>query len=79
MAYDSTKSLQENFRCHPNAQGIGYITHAIHAACFGLDAIACGGMFLFHALFPFWCESAGSDGLKRMADHFREKDEQTSD
>lgn len=66
--------LPARFKKHPNEVGVGYIVHAVHAMGYAAETIVYGLMFLFHAIFPFWCTTSGSSGIKSLARKFEEKD-----
>ena len=76
--YDWQKSLSENLTDHPKEQGMTYREHCLRAFFIGIDALLLAIIFMVHAFFPFAFATTGSDGIKKLADHFRENDEQAT-
>lgn len=69
-----SRDIQDKFREHPNEVGMGYLVHLVHAMFFGIETLLYALMFMFHAVFPFWCITSGNDGIKAMAEEFTDED-----
>lgn len=51
---------------HLKETGEGYSEHFVAASSFGLVMIAGGLACLVHAVFPFLCETKGSETIRRL-------------
>ena len=51
---------------HPRTVGETYAEHFAVASKFGLTMIRGGVCALIHALVPAWCETTGSDTIRRL-------------
>ncbi|MCA1661630.1 MAG: DUF6356 family protein [Novosphingobium sp.] len=58
--------LDRLFTAHPRAVGETYGEHFAVAGKFGLTMIRGGVCALLHALVPAWCETTGSDTIRRL-------------
>ncbi|MGI9248914.1 MAG: DUF6356 family protein [Woeseiaceae bacterium] len=77
--YDWTKTLSHNLTFHPLNNGMTYREHWLRAFFIGIDTLFLSIIFVIHAFFPFAFVDTGSDGIKKLAAHFKEKDEQSED
>ena len=58
--------IDRMFLAHPRAVDETYAEHFAVAGKFGLTMIRGGVCALLHALVPAWCETTGSDTIRRL-------------
>lgn len=67
MAWNDQKDFTYNFTNHPSECGETYPVHFFTSFFLALGAAGCAIMLLIHAVFPFWFEKDGGNGLILLA------------
>ena len=58
---------------HLKQNNMTYLQHMIFAARYGLLCLIAGLLLIFHAIFPCWFQTAGSNLVRKMAKVFRKQ------
>jgi hypothetical protein len=64
------KDIQAKFVEHPNEKSKGYVVHLIYAWATAAETATYALMLVIHGVFPFWFQTSGTDGIKKMAKEF---------
>ena len=67
--------MRNPFTKHPKSVNETYLQHMWQAIKFSVRLEWLAFCVFIHAIFPFWCETTASDGVKELNDYMQKRRE----